>query len=201
MEDLATKVLPLVQTLVPGFLMTMIFYWLSESPKPSQFERSIQALIGTAIISLVVTAIKWGLFYLGHHWFVLGEWSNTIETTWAVSLAVVLGFGLSFAANHDTLYQIARDSGLTSRASYREWVYAFRKFPSRGVVLNFLDGRRLFGYPLVWPTDPKDGHFLMQYPAWIVDDDYVDASGVEFLLVSNVDVLFVEFLNRPENTR
>ena len=199
MEDLATKVLPLVQTLVPGFIMTMIFYWLSESPKPSQFERSIQALIGTAIISLVVAGIKWGLFYVGHHWFIVGDWSSTVETTWAVGIAVIIGFGLSYAANHDTLYRIARDKGLTSRASYREWIYAFRKFPGRAVVLNFLDGRRLFGYPLVWPTDPKDGHFMMQYPAWIVDDEYVDSPGVEFLLVCNVDVYFVEFLIPPEN--
>ncbi len=29
MEDLATKIIPLVQFLIPGFVTTVIFYWLS----------------------------------------------------------------------------------------------------------------------------------------------------------------------------
>lgn len=43
MEDLATKIIPLVQTLIPGFLTAMIFYWLADVKKPGQFERTVQA--------------------------------------------------------------------------------------------------------------------------------------------------------------
>ncbi|WP_338523998.1 DUF6338 family protein [Pseudomonas batumici] len=200
MEDLANKVIPLVQLLIPGFVVTTIFYWLSESPKPGQFERTIQALIGTGVISLIVSGIEWLLKYVGGHGVVWGAWSTTVESAWAIGLAILIGFGLAFAANHDSLYQVARRLGFTSRASYKEWIYAFRKFPGRAVVLNFLDGRRLFGYPLVWPTDPKEGHFLMQFPAWIADNDYVESPGVEFLLVCNADVYFVEILNSPEES-
>ncbi|MGY8830108.1 MAG: DUF6338 family protein [Pseudomonadales bacterium] len=199
MEELAGSVIPLVQLLIPGFITTIIFYWLSESPKPSQFERTVQALIGTGLISLFVSGVEWVLKYVGENYIVLGPWNSSAESSWAVGLAVFLGFGLAYVANHDHLYSVARKFGFTSRASYKEWIYAFRKFPGRAVVLNLLDGRRLFGYPTVWPTDPKDGHFLLEYPKWISDtSEFIECEGISFFLVSNADVYYVEILDKPE---
>lgn len=68
MEDLATKIIPLVQMLIPGFITTMIFYWLADVKKPGQFERTIQALIGTGVITLVVSGVELLLKYIGAHW-------------------------------------------------------------------------------------------------------------------------------------
>jgi len=139
MEDLANKVIPLVQLLIPGFVVTTIFYWLSESPKPGQFERTIQALIGTGGISLVVSGIEWLLGYVAGHGVIWGRWSTSIESAWAIGLAMVIGFGLAFAANHDSFYQVARKLGFTSRASYKEWIYAFRT-TSEGRRVHVNDG-------------------------------------------------------------
>lgn len=195
MDDLVTKIIPVVQMLVPGFVVTTIFYWLSESKKPGQFERTIQALIGTALISGIASVIEWVLkdIYVGPNRISLGGWSDNVSTLWSIGLAVFLGFALAHAANNDTIYGLARKKGFTSRASYPEWVLAFRKFPQRTLVLNLLDGRRLLGYPLVWPSDPKDGYFLMQYAAWIVDGAYDDCPG-EYMLINSNDVMFVEIL-------
>ncbi len=60
MEDLATKIIPLVQTLIPGFLTAMIFYWLADVKKPGQFERTVQALIGTGLITMMIAGIEVG---------------------------------------------------------------------------------------------------------------------------------------------
>lgn len=195
MEDLATKIIPLVQMLIPGFVCTMIYYWLADMKKPGQFERTIQALIGTGLITLLVSGIRVLMEYIGAHWLVLGEWTPTVESAWGVGLAVLLGLGLAYASNHDYLYSIARKRGLTSRASYPEWIYAFRKRESKHVVLNFLDGRRLYGYPSVWPTDPKDGHFLITQPCWMNEEgEWVETPGIESYLVNNSDIYWVEFL-------
>ncbi len=134
LEDLATKILPLVQMLIPGFITTMIFYWLADVKKPGQFERTVQALIGTGIITIIVSGISKALLWMGDHWFVIGLWTIDVESAWGIALAVCLGLGLSYASNHDDLYGIARQLGLTSRASYPEWVYAFRKRSGHSVV-------------------------------------------------------------------
>ncbi|MDT4862694.1 hypothetical protein FQZ97_973630 [compost metagenome] len=193
MEDLATKILPLVQFLIPGFVTTVIFYWLSESPKPSQFERTIQALIGTGLISILVLGIELVAKWIGSNWQVLGPWNDYVATIWSVVCAILLGLSLAFAANNDTLYALARKLRFTSRASYSEWCLVFRKYPKRCLVLHLLDGRRLCGYPRVWPTDPNTGHFLLEQAAWIVDDTYYECSG-EFVLIGNSDIHFVEVL-------
>lgn len=199
MEDLATKIIPLIQMLIPGFITTMIFYWLADVNKPGQFERTIQALIGTGIITLVVSGIELLFQHIGAHWLVLGGWTPRIENAWGVGLAIFLGLGLAFASNHDYFYRAARKCGLTSRASCPEWIYAFRKHRGQTVVLTLLDGRRLFGYPAVWPTDPSGGHFLITQPCWMNEENqWVEMPGIESYLISNVDVYLVEFLERED---
>lgn len=193
MEDLAMKIIPLVQMLIPGFVATIIFYWLSESPKPGQFERTIQALIGTGLISIMVIGVESLLLWVGSNHFIIGAWTENTSMAWSILCAIMLGFSLSFAANNDTLYSFARSYGFTSRASYSEWCLAFRKYPQQCLVLNLLDGRRICGYPRVWPTDPKTGHFLLEQSAWIVDDKYQELAG-ELFLISNSDVYFIEIL-------
>lgn len=193
MEDLATKIIPLVQILIPGFVATIIFYWLSESPKPGQFERTIQALIGTGLISIMVVGIEKLCEWVGVNYFAIGSWTENTAIIWSIFCAIALGFSLSFAANNDTLYAFARRYGFTSRASYSEWCLAFRKYPQQCLVLNLLDGRRICGYPRVWPTDPSTGHFLLEQAAWIVDGEYDESPG-QFFLVSNNDVYFIEIL-------
>jgi hypothetical protein len=50
------------------------------------------------------------------------------------------------------------------------------------------------GYPYAWPAEPENGHFVMQYPTWIVGEDAKPQDGVSFLMVANTDVQWVEFL-------
>ena len=187
--------------LIPGFITTTIFYWLADVKKPGQFERTVQALIGTGIITVIVAGISKALLWLGENWVAIGLWTSNVESAWGIALAVCLGLGLSYASNHDYLYGVARQLGLTSRASYPEWVYAFRKRSGYSVVLTLLDGRRLFGYPQVWPTDPATGHFLITQPCWLDEqDEWIEMPGIESYLVSNSDVLMVEFLELQETT-
>ena len=190
--------MPLLQALLPGFVATVVFYWLADAKKPTQFEQVIQALICTGLIRFIVEGIYFLVTWLGQfHSF--GEWTENIATAWALLLAVVFGLGLAFLSQHDIFYTLARKCGLTSRASVGEWRYAFLKFPDRGIVLNFKDGRRLMGYPLAWPAEPEGGHFVMEFPTWLVGEDAVPQDGVTYLMVANSDVHWVEFLEPQGN--
>ncbi|WP_226454917.1 DUF6338 family protein [Pseudomonas sp. AF03-9] len=195
MEDLATKIIPLVQMLIPGFITTMMFYWLADVKTPGQFERTIQALVGTGIITLLVACVRLALEFVGEKYPIFSPWSPTVESSWGVGLAVGIGLLLAYASNHDHFYRFARWLGLTSRASNSEWIFTFRRREGKNIVLTLLDGRRLFGYPSAWPASPKDGHFLITQPSWVdANDQWVDVVGVESYLICNTDVLMVEFM-------
>lgn len=204
MEGIFNELLPLLQLLMPGFIVTTVFYWLSDATKPGQFEQIIQALIGTAVISLLADALGVIFLWIGDNAFSLGIWSQNVAFAWAAALAVVSGFVLAHGANNDTFYEKARQLGLTSRASYSEWVVAFRRYPCRWVVLNLHDGRRVYGYPHVWPTNPRDGYFVLQFAAWIVEQDGQDGQAyddcfAEFLLIDAQSVELVEIMPNQES--
>ncbi|EMB0054118.1 DUF6338 family protein [Pseudomonas aeruginosa] len=200
MAELAGELIPIVQFLLPGFLITTIFYWLSDAPKPGQFERTLQALIGTALISLVNPYLEQGLKWIGENYYSLGPWTSSSPMALSVTLAIIAGLLLALAANHDTLYYVARALKLTTRASHSEWIYAFRTRPGRWVVIHFLDGRRLIGYPEAWPTNPEAGYFLLQSPRWVKEDgSHYDDQGISCMLVKSSDVYWVEILNAQES--
>ena len=54
MDSLTNDIVVILQYLLPGFLAAWIFYGFTSHPKPSQFERVVQALIFTLIIHLAV---------------------------------------------------------------------------------------------------------------------------------------------------
>ena len=197
MNEIASDILPVLQALLSGFVATIILYWLSDTAKPNQFERVIQALICTGVIKLLVDGLEWLVCFFGR-WYSLGQWTDNIGTTWSIVMAVTIGLALAFLTQHDVLYRIARRLGFTSKASVGEWRYAFGKYPDRGIVLNMRDGRRLMGYPLAWPAEPVGGHFLMEFPSWLVDDQIMVSHGISHLLIPNSEVQWVEFLESQE---
>ena len=200
MGEIAGELMPILQALLPGFVMMIVFYWLADAKKPTQFEHVIQALICTGLIKFLVDGISVFAVWVGK-WFVLGLWTENVAMAWSLVFAIVFGLGLAYLSQHDVLYKFARKVGLTSRASVGEWRYAFLRFPDRGVVLNFLDGRRLMGYPLAWPAEPEGGHFVMEFPTWLDGDKVIPQDGVTYLMVANADVQWVEFLEPQESAK
>lgn len=200
MGEIAGELMPILQALLPGFVMMIVFYWLADAKKPTQFEHVIQALICTGLIKLLVDGVSVLAMWIGG-WFAVGFWTDNVATTWSLVFAVGFGLALAYLSQHDVLYKLARKVGLTSRASVGEWRYAFLRFPDRGVVLNFKDGRRLMGYPLAWPAEPEGGHFVMEFPTWITAKGAEPQDGVTYLMVANSDVQWVEFLEPQESAK
>ncbi|WP_049273194.1 DUF6338 family protein [Pseudomonas putida] len=196
MEEIPTQVIATFQALLPGFVATMIFYWLAEAAKPTQFERIIQALVCSGLIKLLMPAVEAACLWVGQ-WKDFGYWSKDAEAIWPFGLAVIIGLLLARFAFKDTLYRLARFFRLTSRQSSPlvEWRSAFELGNKRAIVLNLLDGRRLMGFPTLWPSDAKAGHFLIDIPHWIDNGQIVPYTGVKYVLISNEDVLWVEFLD------
>lgn len=192
MDSLFSNVTPLLTFLLPGFLSAWIFYGLTSHPKPTQFERTVEALVFTFVVHAATQATRVLLEATGGYWS-LGAWNEASQIIVSVVFAAALGLGLAAAVNKDIFHAWLRRKGFTSRTSHpSEWFCVLDKNPAF-VVLQLKDGRRLIGWPKEWPVSPSSGQFYLQMPAWILDDGETrDLPELDGILIHATDVQWVE---------
>ncbi|PAA01270.1 DUF6338 family protein [Pseudomonas fragi] len=193
MEGLSAEIIPVLQQLMPGFLAMIIFYWLAEAPKPTQFERVLQALISTAVIQLLVMGVEKAAYYLGNY-YSFGEWSEVSTNVSAIFLAVSIGLALAHLCNSDAIFSVARKMGFTTKASQDDGVHIHKIFSNSGMILHFTDGKRLMGYLDVFPNNKQSGVYLVSNPIWITADVRQECPETNTIMISGTDVQWVEFL-------
>jgi hypothetical protein len=194
----ASAIATISSQLLPGFLTAWIFYSLTAHPKPSPFERVIQALIFTMIVQALVILFQQGLFLAGE--FVsVGYWTSDARLVWSVALACVLGLVSSRLTNDDSLHSVLRRFKWTTRySSPSEWFSAFRAHKDRWVILHLSGQRRLYGWPERCPDQSGQGHFLIDDPEWLLPDgSRAPLPWVARMLVPASEVESVEFLEPP----
>lgn len=198
MSWLSSEIVGIIFYLLPGFIAAWVFHGFTGYQRSAPFERVVHALILTVIIQVMVFVARETLFVIGAKsaW---GTWTEDVALAWSVGLAFIVGLGLAFGANNDLPHRwLRRDSpGLrltTSTAQPSEWFGAFSA--NHGyVTLHFHDGRRLFGWPTEWPDLPDRGHFVMYWPAWLLDNgERIPLHGVRFILAPATSIRLVEFI-------
>lgn len=196
-KDLPT----LIFTIVPGFITAWIYFGLTAHPKPSEFERVVQALIFTSFLRLLTSVVKILCLFAGT-FRNLGIWNSDVELAWGIGLAVPLGLVLAWLVNNDKLHRLMRKCKLTVRTSYPSEWYSVFVTKKRWLILHLSGERRLFGWPEEWPEQPDRGHFVIDQPEWLLDNnERKPLIGIDRLLLPAVDVKMVEFLSmEPKNS-
>lgn len=199
MPELTKESIALFGYLLPGFLAAWVLYGLTSDPKPSQFERVVQALIFTFLVHALLPPLQWTLQWIGSHLGALRPWDDISRDIARLSLALFLGIVLVVYTNTDALHSWLRERGLTTRTAYpSEWFSVFSRTVTY-VILHLQDERRLYGWPKEWPNEPDKGHFYIMFPSWINDDGtQLELPGVQGLLVLSKDVKWVEFVGQPQ---
>ncbi|WP_182629850.1 DUF6338 family protein [Pantoea hericii] len=198
MEAVSGDLFKILMLLLPGFLTAWIFHAFTAYPKPSQFERVIQALIFTVFVQASIHLVKpVALWIGGFHSF--GSWDSTTTTFWSYVNAFVLGIAFSSLANNDKFHALMRLCKVTKQTSYHcEWFGTFNSNITH-VILHLTDDRRIFGWPEEWPADPEKGQFLLRNPSWVTESGYVDMPTVKFIMFKASDIKWVEFMqDNPE---
>lgn len=193
MGNISSQLISVLQYLLPGFVSAWIFYGLTAYPRPSPFERVIQALIFTFIIRGATEILERGLNL---------QSSNFISSLF---LALFLGILLSCFANNDKFHWLLRCLKITKETSYpSEWFSAFSDNITL-VVLHLKDKRRIYGWPKEWPNDPRNGYFLLQYACWLEEENgenkEVPLDDSEGILIDSANVEMVEFFKNTEEKR
>lgn len=193
-----SKLIDVFLYLLPGFVAAGVFYSLTAHRKTSPFERVIQALIFTIVIQATMIVIRECLYLLGYI-VSFGIWTADAALVLSVVMAGVFGVLLSRSINRDSIHGYLRRKGLTSRTSYpSEWYSAFT-LETRWVILHLKGGRRLYGWPQEWPDHPDVGHFVIDQPEWLLDDNKrMPLVNVSTILVSADEVEMVEFLRNND---
>ena len=177
--------------LLPGLVASAIFHSLTAHPKPSEFDRIVQALIFTTIVQAIVKGIP----LVGSLAGAEPLWTEDSEVAVAVVLAVIVALVAVYASNHDTLHGFLRWIRLTKETSYpSEWYSAFARNSDCYVVLHLKGERRLYGWPEEWPSRPDEGHFRIAEAEWLIEDESLPIIGVSMVLVPGEEVEMVEFL-------
>jgi hypothetical protein len=195
MSTVSQNLIDLLQYLLPGFLAAWVYYALTAHEKPNEFGQVVQALILTLVVQCALFLERWICFGVGAY-LSFGAWGPDADFANSVWLAVSVGLALAYAANNDLFHQIARRFKISQASSYpSEWYEAFRTRVSYTVV-HLKDGRRLYGWPKVWPSHPNKGHLLIVQPSWLVDKEEHPVTGVESMLLSVDDIMWIEFMEK-----
>lgn len=191
----SSEAVSILTFLLPGFVAAAVFYSFTSHPKPSEFERVVQALIFTIVVQAIVEVLRAVLLWVGGAVGAVAPWTKTGEITTSVSVAIVVGLVAVRIMNNDTLHGLLRRLRFTRESSYpSEWYSAFSRHPDSYVVLHLKGERRLYGWPEEWPTRPDQGHFSIAEAEWLVDEKRVLAEGVSAIMVPASEVEMVEFL-------
>lgn len=187
------ELISFVYALLPGFLSAWIFYGLSAYPKPSSFERVIQALVFTLLAEITTQGIRFICLFVGNH-FLLGYWTEDVHFGWKVASAGFIGLFAVIVVQNNLFSKIPDRFRITSKTAYpSEWFSAFTRSKSF-VYLHLTGERRLRGWPEEWPDDPSRGHFVMMEAQWVLcDNTLVPLALTERILIPVSEVERVEF--------
>lgn len=200
MPELSKDLVALLSFLLPGFLVAWIFYSLTAHQKPAQLERVIQALIFTLIVSGLVVLVRNLLLIVGRS-HSLGPWDHDAELLTSIGVAIVLGLVMAHLTNTDSLQGWLRRKGFSKRSAHpSEWCIVFAMDPTY-IVVEFKDGRRLYGWPAVWPSNSEKGHLYLTEPSWIHGEEPVALATNHGVLVQVTDIAHVEFMKPQEPTK
>jgi hypothetical protein len=198
MEPISREVVSLLSYLLPGFISAWIFYGLTAYPKPSPFERVVQALIFTVIVQLFVNIFQWVFSLFGHHGAGSGIWTKDVVLACSIIISLFIGLMFARLANNDKIHSILRGMKFTKETSHpSEWFGVFSQYKTY-VVLHLKDGRRLYGWPEEWPSQPNIGHFSLTEAEWLTEKrtktERIPLEGVKSILIPANVVVFVEFM-------
>jgi hypothetical protein len=203
MGYVTSELINLFNFLLPGFITSFLFYSLTSFPKKSEFEMVVMALIYTVIINALVEVWGWMLITVGNSGCLIGEWSSAAKVLWSVFFALLIGFLLTFFYNNDLLHKLLRKLNITNQTSYpSEWYGTFSETRHSYVVLHLIDGRRIMGWPLEWPSSPKSGHFVLEDAVWLAEDNgeaqNIELINVKKIMLDTTNVTMVEFMKQAE---
>ena len=158
--------------LIPGFISSR---FLDSLVIRKQDQKELSSIVEALILSMVIYTI-YSLTGLPNP-ITLDQVKSTFSYNYdAKSFVILLGISillpllLAFVANHDLHLRLARFLRVTHRTfRLSVWHDAFHE-KQLSIIVNFSDGKRLFGWPEHYSDDPDKPYLYIAQPQWIIDN-------------------------------
>ncbi|MEM1115160.1 MAG: DUF6338 family protein [Bacteroidota bacterium] len=180
--------------LLPGFLSSAVLDALIVRKDRDLAGRVLEALV----FSFLTYAISSALLQRdaqGASFQDTGVGFEGADLLLILGVAFVLPVLLSVSINNDLHMRVLRKIRVTSKTSRDAvWLDVFTDQEAY-VIVNFKDGRRLFGWPMYYADSAEDGHLYLHDPAWINEEgQYVELARGIFIVDASI-VETIEFLD------
>ena len=195
------QALQILLFLIPGFISSAMLYSLVIRHDKSELSRIIEALVFSlltyALYSLIKMPLPISLLKAGEE---INYTLNPLGFLWLVLISIALPLLLSLFITNDWHMKIARKLLITRRTARTSvWFDVFYDI-KKHIIINFENGRRIFGWPMYYSNDPEKQYIFLHKPAWIVKDakkgeeKYVDLAIEGILITPEQRIESIEFL-------
>jgi len=186
--------------LIPGFIAAKILGVFIVTDEKKEFEKIIEAIVFSLIIYTIYSIIP------GKSPIALNQDKETITYLYngisflkLLLLSLFIPILMGWCVTNDCHMKFARFlriSRKTSRNSVWFDVFCDKK---AHIIINFEDGRRIYGWPQYYSNTPKEPYIFLYNPAWILTDkneqSVFEDINIDGILISpNQKIESIEFL-------
>lgn len=179
--------------LIPGFISATILDSLVVRKERKELGKIIEALIFSMIIYTIYSFIS------GRSPVTLNQIEKSItydskSFLWLGLLSISIPVVLSFLITNDWHMKVARKLRISNRTARSSvWHDAFSDKDTY-IIINFENGRRIYGWPLYYSEVPMNPYIFLANPAWIEGEEYIELNVEGILITPEQKIESIEFL-------
>ena len=182
--------------LIPGFLSSIILNCVIVRKEKDNLSIIVEALVFSLLIYFAIFLIN-----LSSPITIIDSQKDNVSTysirfqsdvLFAVMfLAVIFPLAIGASINRDWHMWLLRKAKITTKTARANiWLDLFAD-QDRYVIVNFSDGRRLFGWPMYYSNTlaPEERSLYLYDPSWIdADGEYIDL-GIHGILLTKEELI------------
>lgn len=187
--------------LIPGFISATILNTLIVRKDKSELSKIVEALIFSLLIytlySLAIARSPVALIKVGEVSTFSYEYKAFL---WLLCFSLIIPLILGLFIVKDWHMKAARFLGFSRRTARGSvWLDVFYEKDVH-IIIDFVNGRRIYGWPMYYSDDPGSQYIYLYEPAWIVEDEtskeskYVELDVEGILITPEQKIESIEFL-------
>lgn len=195
MAGIGLEAVAVLLLLLPGFVSAAIIQSLCVRTSQTEFDKVIEALLYSFVVYVVFVAA-----FGAPPFRVIAEpipgngtlYSPDVDSTsllWLLGISVAIGLAVSASSTNDIHGSVLRWARITQRTTRSSiWSDVFDEI-SYYVQIQFVDGRRIIGWPKYYSDTPDESSVFLENAAWIERDGHViQIPGPGILITRNMPI-------------
>lgn len=181
--------------LIPGFISATVLNALIVRKEKKELGKIIEALIFSMLIYTIYS------FVSGRSPITLNQIEESITYSynsesflWLGLLSIGIPAALGLFVTNDWHMKAARKLRISRRTARSSvWFDVFCDI-RKHIIINFENGRRLYGWPMYYSNEPENQYIFLFKPAWIQEEEFIDLPVEGILVTPEQKIESIEFL-------